>query len=280
MARIRTIKPDFFTSEDICALSPMARLFFQATWCESDKEGRLEWKPGTMKLRYFPADDCNIFDVADEVVSRGLVVIYEADGKIYAYIPSFVRHQHINPRETASSIPSPPTPQKTAIVDDASSTRGDASERVNSRFDAQGGREGKGKEGKGKEKVIGSSLEVVTPREEILDQLPSSELVKLGNACLEAVGHDPARFIGNFGTVDAWLNSGFGVDEIKAAAVALAARPGFVPPGNPMAWLAKAMPDEIARQRRAAEKDKVDELGLPVEPEIDWKNHPAYRGVI
>ncbi len=28
MARIRTIKPEFFTSEDVVALSPLARLLF------------------------------------------------------------------------------------------------------------------------------------------------------------------------------------------------------------------------------------------------------------
>jgi hypothetical protein len=125
-----------------------------------------------------------------------------------------------------------------------------------------------------------SSLGVNTPREGFPEPRPVSEIVKIGNACLEAVGHDPVRFVGNFSAVQAWLNSGFSSDEIMTASAALAARPGFVTPGNPMAWLAKAMPDEIARQRRAAEKDKVDDLGMPIEPEIDWKNHPIYRGVI
>ena len=41
MARIRTIKPEFFTSDDICALSPRARLLYVGLWCEADREGRL-----------------------------------------------------------------------------------------------------------------------------------------------------------------------------------------------------------------------------------------------
>ena len=41
MARIRTIKPDFFTSEDIVGLTPEARLLYIALWCEADREGRL-----------------------------------------------------------------------------------------------------------------------------------------------------------------------------------------------------------------------------------------------
>lgn len=134
MARIRTIKPEFFTSEDIVSLSPMARLLYISTWCEADKEGRLIWKPRTFKLRYFPGDSCDIEALCDELVASGLVVLY-GDG--LAYIPSFKKHQHLNPRESSSILPNP----------DASSRVTDASARVNPRFDAQGGREGKGREG-------------------------------------------------------------------------------------------------------------------------------------
>lgn len=135
MARIRTIKPEFFTSEDIVNLTPMARLLYIALWCEADKEGRLVWKPTTFKLRYLPGDNCDVQALCAEIVDAGLVVLY---GSGYAYIPAFKAHQHINPRESASQLPDP----------DASSTR---QSRVGTRqsrdSDAQVGREGKGKEG-------------------------------------------------------------------------------------------------------------------------------------
>lgn len=138
MARIRTIKPEFFTSEDIVSLSPMARLLYIALWCEADREGRLAWKPKTFKMRYFPADNCDINALCDEITSAGLVKLY---GDSLAYIPAFHAHQHINPREAASQLPEPP---KT----DAKTTRAprvkDASPRDS---DPQVGREGKGKEG-------------------------------------------------------------------------------------------------------------------------------------
>lgn len=138
MARIRTIKPEFFTSEDIVALSPMARLLYISTWCEADKEGRLLWKPGTFKLRYFPGDACDIEAMCAELVNQGLVVLY-GDGM--AYIPGFAKHQHINPRESASSLPVPP--------------KSDESQRVTTRQhasipDVTHREEGKGREGKGK----------------------------------------------------------------------------------------------------------------------------------
>jgi len=104
MARIRTIKPEFFTSEDIVALTPMARLLYIALWCESDKRGRMAWKPKTFKMRYVPGDSCDIDALCDELVGGGLVILY-GDG--LAYIPGFEKHQHVNPRESESDYPDP-----------------------------------------------------------------------------------------------------------------------------------------------------------------------------
>lgn len=136
MARIRTIKPEFFTSEDVCGLSPMARLLFIALWCEADREGRLDWRPGTFKLRYFPADDCDIAALCAELLDCELVIAYEVDGKKYAEIPSFSRHQVINNRESESHRPS---------FFDASGTRVHASQGKEGRKE---GKEGKGREGR------------------------------------------------------------------------------------------------------------------------------------
>ncbi|MDD2934726.1 MAG: hypothetical protein PHO76_12655 [Methylotenera sp.] len=102
MARIRTIKPEFFTSEDIVALSPFARLLFIAIWCEADRDGRLIWKPKTFKMRYLPADQLDINLLCEELVIGGLVRLY---GEGLAYIPTFLKHQHINPREAESKLP-------------------------------------------------------------------------------------------------------------------------------------------------------------------------------
>lgn len=136
MARIRTIKPEFFTSEDIVSLSPMARLLYIALWCEADREGRMVWKPVTFKMRYFPADTVQIEKLCDEILDAGLVVQYDK----YAFIPSFHSHQHINPREQQSQLPTPEI--------DASTTRQPRVSNASPRdSDVQGGRERKGREG-------------------------------------------------------------------------------------------------------------------------------------
>jgi len=132
MSRIRTIKPEFFTSEDIVSLSSFARLLYIAIWCEADREGRLVWKPKTFKMRYLPADPVDVDQLCEELVSSGLVQLY-GDG--LAYIPTFLNHQHINPRETPSKLTEP----------DASTTREQrVSTRANQELHAQGGRERKG----------------------------------------------------------------------------------------------------------------------------------------
>ena len=173
MARIRTIKPEFFTSEDTTSLTPLARLLYVALWCEADRDGRMEWKPGTFKLRYLPADNCDIRALCAEIVSRGLVVLY---GNGLARIPKFSTHQHINPREAASSYP-PPDESDDGI--DACARVDDASLRVS---DAQGGREGKGKEGDKDRPPTGDLLgesnpdcpqkQIVELYHEILPELP------------------------------------------------------------------------------------------------------------
>ena len=135
MARIRTIKPEFFTSEDIVSMSPLARLFYVSLWCEADREGRMEWKPRTFKMRYLPGDECDIETLAQELISRGLIVLYQVDGKLYAEIPTFTEHQVINNRESASTIPERDK--------NASRTR---APRVKAEGKGKEGKEGNGKE--------------------------------------------------------------------------------------------------------------------------------------
>lgn len=130
MARIRTIKPEFFTSANILSLTPLARLFYVSLWCEADREGLLNWNPETLKYRYLPKDQVSIDDLADELVSQGLIVLMVGtDGRDYASIPSFKSHQVINNRESESIL--------------ASRVKG-ASPRVQG--EGKEGREGKGRE--------------------------------------------------------------------------------------------------------------------------------------
>lgn len=130
MARIRTIKPEFFTSADILALTPLSRLFYVSLWCEADREGLLKWDTETLKFRYFPKDKVDIDAMADELMENGLIrILVGDDDREYAEIPSFKNHQVINNREADSIL--------LARVKAASP-----------RVQAEGRKEGKGREGK------------------------------------------------------------------------------------------------------------------------------------
>jgi hypothetical protein len=159
VARIRTIKPEFFTSADIVELSAITRLLYIALWCEADREGRIEWKPKTFKLRYLAGDKVDIENLCQELLNAGLIILY-GDQKEYGYIPKFGVHQHINPRESASRLPEPST-------NDASATRQPRDS------DAQVGKEGKGKEGVYDASLHDTSLPIGIPplREEVIGKM-------------------------------------------------------------------------------------------------------------
>jgi hypothetical protein len=147
MARIRTIKPEFFTSADIVSLTPLSRLFYVSLWCEADREGRLNWNIKTLKMRYFPADNCNIEKMASELIDVGLIKIYEIDGRQYAVIPSFKHHQVINNRESESIIPDDSGFYVDVTLTRESGVQGEGRK-------GRERKEGKGRERKGKEDAI------------------------------------------------------------------------------------------------------------------------------
>lgn len=109
MARIRSIKPDFWTSEQVMECSPIARLMFVGMWNFADDHGRMPCAPKTIKAQIFPSDDidsANVRRMVDELSSNGLVRLYEVDGKEFLLITGW-HHQKIDKRQ-AAKYPEPP----------------------------------------------------------------------------------------------------------------------------------------------------------------------------
>lgn len=71
MAKIRALKPTFFTDEDMVEISPLARLLYQGMWCHACDNGHLEDRPKQLKLRILPADDCDVDKLIREIESVG-----------------------------------------------------------------------------------------------------------------------------------------------------------------------------------------------------------------
>ena len=86
MPRIRTIKPEFWTSEQIVECSVRARLLFIGLWNFCDDAGRHVASTKRLKMEVFPADaidDEEMLGMMDELIGQGLVAQYEAEGRLY-----------------------------------------------------------------------------------------------------------------------------------------------------------------------------------------------------
>lgn len=102
MARIRTIKPEFFEDEGLAKLPPHDRLMFIGTWLLADKNGVLEYRPDWIKAKIFPYEHGETTDVSlvlPRLVSGRYLVHYEVDGKEYLAVRNFGKHQRITGKE-------------------------------------------------------------------------------------------------------------------------------------------------------------------------------------
>ena len=99
MARIRTIKPEFWTSEQVVECSPSARLLFVGMWNFADDNGIHPASIKRLKMEIFPADDFSFGEIqamVTELKDSGLVNEYEhSDGKSYWIITGW-KHQKID----------------------------------------------------------------------------------------------------------------------------------------------------------------------------------------
>jgi len=106
MARIRTIKPEFWTSESVVECSCSARLLLIGMLNFADDYGNLVNSPKRLKMQIFPADNIDVSPLLDELVVNGLVIPYVVDGEKYLNIKGFRKHQVIN-KPSKSKIPLP-----------------------------------------------------------------------------------------------------------------------------------------------------------------------------
>jgi len=110
MARIRSIKPEFFESEDVAALSFRERVLWIGLWVHCDNYGRCKDNVRLVKKNVFPLDQVSLAEVEQDLVSlagHGRIVRYEVDGKGYLAVVNWDRHQHIA-RPGLPKYPAPP----------------------------------------------------------------------------------------------------------------------------------------------------------------------------
>jgi len=139
VARIRTIKPEYWTDERVGECSVSARLLFVATWNFADDHGGLDRSSKQLKAQAFPYDNIDCEPLVQELLKAGLLIEYEVGGKKYLHIKGFRTHQKVEkparPRiPVYDNSPSPPRVLPESSPESSGSSLG---------------RESKGKEWKG-----------------------------------------------------------------------------------------------------------------------------------
>ncbi len=108
MARIRSIKPEAFTSETLAQVSIEARWTFAGLWTYVDDDGRGRYNTQLIRAAVYPLDPEMTGDRIGEHLARleavGLVCRYIEQGREYVHVVNFREHQHPN-KPTPSRLP-------------------------------------------------------------------------------------------------------------------------------------------------------------------------------
>jgi hypothetical protein len=97
MARIRNIKPEFFTSESVSELPIRARLTWIGLWVHCDNHGRTRDNVKLIKGAVWPLDPVSLAEIEEDLVTladQGRIVRYEVDGKRYLVVTNWGEHQY------------------------------------------------------------------------------------------------------------------------------------------------------------------------------------------
>lgn len=161
MARIRTIKPTFWTDEDMAEVSEAACLLAIGLLNYADDEGYFNANPKLIKAAVFPLREPSgsIPVLLQELSNCGYIRLFSAqNGKRFGLIINFTKHQVIN-KKTISKIK-----EMDLIPEDYGSDTGELPP---------------GKEGKGKERNIKTTLSGA--HEENFIPVPEAEDPPAGN---------------------------------------------------------------------------------------------------
>lgn len=164
MARIRTIKPEFFRHEGLQDLAAKegahVMLVFAGLWGHCDRAGRFEWRPRQLKLDILPFLEFDMGDALKVLEEAGFIQSYHVDGKMYGLIPSFADHQRFSGKEAQEKEkhPEPPVKQRgsserfpsgSQAIDIPVKQQGSTGEAPEKHVPAQEGKGVKEREGKG-----------------------------------------------------------------------------------------------------------------------------------
>lgn len=164
MARIRSIKPEYWTDEKIVELDFAERLLFIGLWNFADDQGYLDYSPKRIKMQIFPGDNVDVVEGLKKLHEASLIEAFDGPKGVVLWITHWKKHQRVSnpaqPRFQGLDL------QKRASIDEPSGVLVTPLE--SSRV------LGKGREGSGRE---GNSSS------EIADAIPDTERDDVERLC-------------------------------------------------------------------------------------------------
>lgn len=111
MPRIRTIKPEFWSSPGVARMTPLARLTFIGMWNWADDAGRGTYNPRELMGFIFPHDEemtvAEFRALCAEIRAHVAVDFFEVAGRHYFEISSWKKHQSKHAKFDSSKYPAP-----------------------------------------------------------------------------------------------------------------------------------------------------------------------------
>lgn len=195
MARIRSIKPEYWIDEKVTDLNPWARLLFIGMWNFADDQGYIDDKPRRIKMQVFPGDDLDIADLIADLVAAGLLTPYDSPVGPVLHIRNWDKHQKVDRASGARFDPSTlvvrtPPPRVVASVQ-VEPPREDSTNGIEGSL-ASLDAEGKGS-GSGRDLDLDLDLEGIPRRASRSRPPDSSAFDRFWNAYPRRVAKDDAR---------------------------------------------------------------------------------------
>ena len=123
MARIRSLKPEFFTSRSLARVPREARFTFAGMWCLADDHGRGIADPRLLKGQLWALDDdITPVDISlwiTALVETDHLVVYEVDGEAFYEVVGWAKHQAAAYRRGDPKHPEPPSALSCTFLHDS-----------------------------------------------------------------------------------------------------------------------------------------------------------------
>ena len=200
MARIRTVKPEFWMSEHLGRLTPLARLTYIGLINIADDDGRgradVRWLWGQLHA-YSTSNTRRAFrEALSSLKARDgqgipFVHFYKVGGVSYYWLPTFCKHQRID-RPSKSRLPAPQDAEeiRQALVDDSALEQGSG---IRDQVSGKGARGGPAPEGTATAREEGSGKPKARPRTKKPPRVPDPKCHVCGDDGVILVGTERVK---------------------------------------------------------------------------------------